>query len=417
MSESTKRKREHEIVHLNVSVNGDRNVAALGQFSGVNVAEGASFAMYKSKYTGQTFVHGESDRMEYDGYPETDKSRYCLAIYDETSSSVELVPASMFSMNTVIKARKKSNVPAIRQASVKYYEQRAALGEAFGSKKAKKIISEAVKNKIDAEQLQDLETAIVDTVKTSTENLPSQETRQKALSEDRPIPPYNLEATQPSAIYPIVDGLLSNREYSAIKTNAIEQESIEKNRMALFPKASQFITSRVSSTLNAPGNHTHRLKLLYYASLLMAVYEHRRVSSKTALAARLGSVPEVLLSGIIEKFTAVRSGQFGKAKDRNFIIDPTHESKLLCYLLVLILNIEQFHVDVNSFTTELGLKASKLVDLCKAIGCDVRSISGKEAEARGIKKSHMAVFKVATLNAPLKLPEVVKRTRSGPMRR
>ncbi|ANB12065.1 DNA-directed RNA polymerase I subunit RPA49 [Sugiyamaella lignohabitans] len=385
--------------------------AILGQFPGINVSETASFELYKSK-SGKALVHGQSDKLEYDGVSEgKDGNKYCVAVYDPQTKSLQLVPTPLVALSTIVKSKKRVRGPDIKQSNVRNSIQRTALGEAFGTKKAKKAITDLERNKIDADLLQDLETAIVDTVKTSTENLPSHEKIQEALSSERPIPPYNLEATDTSLIYPLIDGVFSKQEYDAMKVaSIILKEKDDAKRIAMFPqKTSTYIHTRVQNTILSEISSVdkiHKIKLLYYASLLIAVYENRRISSKTALLAKLGNPPEILVQGVINKFTVSKAGRFGRSKDMSFAIDPACENKLLCYFLVLALHLDNFSVEIPPLVHELSLKPSKLADLFKALGCNIKVVGAS-------KSNNNAGLKIAVLKAPLRLPEVAKRKRAG----
>lgn len=380
-------------------------------FGGQSVPKDASFNVYKRK--SDVIVHGENPVFEYDGQNQQDQGSYCLASYDPETNSVELYPSSLVNMAGVVKAKKMVEGPAVKQANVRNVLQRNALGEAFGTKKAKKAITEMERNRIDAEKLEDLEVAIVDTVQESTENLPSQEKRQETLSSTRPIPPHNLETTKVEEVYPL-DGIIPKFEWSYIRVQPITQEKDLSKKLSLFPhKTSQYVSSRMAAIENGVGTQTEKIKMIYYASLLLAVYENKRINNKAALLAKVGNPPEALISGILDRFAVSKASQFGKTKDRNFAIDPVHEHKLLCYLLALILRIDNYTAEIAPLAQELSLKPSKLAELFRALGCAVKPPTAVQAEALGLSKAAAANYKLAVLSAPLKLPDVAKRKRQG----
>ncbi|CAN6652463.1 DNA-directed RNA polymerase I subunit Rpa49p [Trichomonascus vanleenenianus] len=405
-------KRKREGGEVKVKSVGKERIAAVS-FGAINPSDDAEFSVYRAKTDSRTLVHGENTVFEYEGETEADQSKYCVAVYDPESTSVELYPADLVSMSSIVKAKKGSSGPAVRQANVRNALQRSALGEEFGTKKAKKAITDMERNRIEADKLEDLETAIVDVVKTSTESLPSQEERKATLSQDRPIPPHNLETHQVDEVYP-VEGIIPSREYAVIRVGPVVKEKTAKGRQALLPhKTSEVIAKRLVNLENGVGDQTEIIKLIYYASLLLAVYENKRVNNKAALLAKVGNPPEILISGILDRFAVSKAGHFGKTKDRNFAIDPVHENKLLCYLLALLLRIDNYMLEVAPLAKELSLKPSKLAELFKAMGCSVKNATVAQSEAFGIPRSQAANYKIATLSAPLKLPEVAKRKRQG----
>ena len=150
-------------------------------------------------------------------------------------------------------------------------------------------------------------------------------------------------------------------------------------------------------------------------SLLLGVYSNRRVSNKVKLLERLNSPPETLIDGVLDKFTLARPGQFGRSKDRSFFIDPQHEDKLLCYILTIIMHLDNFIVEVSPLAQELNTKPSKIVALFRVLGAIVKGATVAQADAFGIAKSAANTYKIATFKVPFKLPEMVRRGR-GPRR-
>uniref|UniRef100_A0A060T7S5 ARAD1B22308p n=1 Tax=Blastobotrys adeninivorans TaxID=409370 RepID=A0A060T7S5_BLAAD len=403
-----KRKREGAIE--NVAVKISSQPAGVAMLS-TEIPQDASFKVYAKK-TGECLVKGQSSTFQYDGESERSMGSYAVASYNPDTNEVEIFPASVVKVESTVKAKNRQDLEhRIKQANVRNSELRTALGEAFGTKKAKKAISDMERNRIDASRLEDIEGAIVDTVMTSTESLPTQEERAKAQSEERPIPPYNLETSQVDEVYP-VEGIIPKHEMAAIRVGAIAKEPTVEKRQALLPhKSSHYIAAKLAGLEKGVGEQQEKLKLIYYASLLLAVYENRRQSNRLALAAKLGNPPEVLVGGILDRFAVNKAGQFGRSKDRSFAIDPAHEHKMLCYFLALALRLDNYVLEVAPLANELSMKPSKLQELLKALGCSIKPATSAQAEALNLPGGAAAGHKLATLSAPLRLPEVAKRKR------
>lgn len=143
---------------------------------------------------------------------------------------------------------------------------------------------------------------------------------------------------------------------------------------------------------------------------LLGVYENRRVKDKQSLMTRLQNIPsEILVDGILDRFAISRATKFGKSKDKSFTIDPYHEDKLLTYLFILLLHINNFTVELVPLSKDLKLKNTRLVGLFRALGAIIKSATVGEAEALGIPKSAVGTYKIATLKVPFKLPELTRR--------
>lgn len=95
------------------------------------------------------------------------------------------------------------------------------------------------------------------------------------------------------------------------------------------------------------------------------------------------------------------------------LIDPKCEDKILCYLLVLLLKLNEYQLEVTPLSQDLSIKPSRLLALLKTIGCIIKNIPIGQAEKYGISKSIASNYKVATLKVPFKLPEIARRAGGG----
>lgn len=279
---------------------------------------------------------------------------------------------------------------------------------AFGTKKAKKAIADMERNRIDSDKLTTVAVDIVDSVRVASKDLPTREELNDQVSNDRPTPVANLEATDVEQIYP-VENIIPSREMQFIRVGSLLKEKDMEKKLELLPyqTKSKYVNKKLT-TLSQMGNQgALKLQLLYYLNLLMGVYENRRCFSKVKLMERLNSPPETLVDGILDRFTVAKSGQMGRSKERSFFIDPQHEDKLLCFILVLVLHLDNFIVEVTPLAQELSIKPSKIVSLFRAIGAIVKGATVAQAEAFGIPKSAANTYKIATLKVPFKLPEMV----------
>ena len=200
-----------------------------------------------------------------------------------------------------------------------------------------------------------MEIDIVDNVAEITAELPSREQLQLEGAVDRPIPYADETATAVEDIYTL-DAIIPNAEWSAIRVGAVLEEESAEKRLELmpFPK-SAFVAKNLDKYVSMAN--TTKVRMLYYASLLLGVYNNRRVRDKTTLMEKLGNKPaEILVDGILERFAvAKRTGGFAKSKDRSFTIDPFHEDKLLCHILALLFHINGFTLELLPLAHELNM--------------------------------------------------------------
>ncbi|KAI5951698.1 RPA49 [Candida jiufengensis] len=388
--------------HIKVTSYTDEPVAAVGSFfNGLSVPPSTKFNVYQHKKKQDFIIHGESEHLNYDGDSQNNDNDYVLAVYDPNTKSVELYKTPYLPTKVSAKKNRVYKGPSVKSVGLKNNVQRNALGEAFGTKKAKQAITNLEKNRIDSEKLQDLELDIVDTVQESTAPITT-ETQTFSI-----MPKPNVSATNVEDVYPIKK-IIPEKDWSYIRVQPLLTDS---NPLEQLPSQPEFVKSRISRLIEQ--ENIEKLQILYYASLLFGVYENRRVSNKSALLTRLqNKVSESLIDGILNRFTINRASNFGRSKDRAFTIDPNNEDKLLCYLILSLLHLSNFTVELNPLAKDLKLKPTKLVSLFRAVGATIKSATVAEAEALGIPKSAAGTYKIANLKVPFKLPELTRKGKS-----
>ena len=409
-----KRAREGKTTEIRVASFTEEPTAIVGSlFNGLVVPESTEFDIYKHKKHEKFLMHGESATLDYNGQTEDDdNNEYLVGLYDPLNKSIDLYRAPYVNARVSAKSARKFDGPSIKSQGTRNIAQRNALGEAFGTKKAKSAIASAERNRIDADKLADIEMDIIDNVSKSTQDLPTREKMAQEVVDDRPTPVANVDATNVEDIYP-VHNIIPSKEWSYLRIQPLLDEDNDSARLELLPYSkSSYIAKTLPSLINQ--NNHEKLQLLMYASLLFGVYTNRRVRDKESLMTRLqNKVSEVLVDGVLERFTIAKASQFGKSKDRSFVIDPHHEDKLLCYLLAIILHLNNFMVELPPLAHELNMKPTRLVGLFKALGATIKSATVGQAEAFGIPKNMAATYKIASLKVPFKLPEMTRRGKAS----
>lgn len=399
------------------SYEAEPSIAVASFFKGFHAPVDTKFKLYRNKHSNDQYIlHGENDRLEYIGQTDSESvtgSQYVVGVFNKKKNSVDLYKAPVLVSKVVSKSKRDLAGPKIKnQGQVRGSVLRNALGEAFGTKKAKKAISDLERNRVDSDKLVDVAVDIVDTVKSASKGLPTRKEMEASVSNDRPTPLANLDATDVEQIYP-VENIIPSRELQSIRVNGILKEKDIEKKLDFFPyipKSTKYIKKKLD--IFKEPSQIVKLQLLYYLTLLLGVYENRRCRSKDKLMEKLNSPPESLVDGILERFTVARQGAFGRSKNRSFFVDPHNEDKLLCYILVIMLHLDNFIVEISPVAQDIGLKPSKITSLFRIIGCIVKSATVAQAEAFGISKADISTYKIATLKVPFKLPEMSRRGRA-----
>lgn len=395
------------------AVEDEPKFAVSAFFNGLNIPSATKFDLFKHKRADKYLLHGENDTLDYNAQTAAENeenNEYVVALYDPRSKAVELFKAPLMYGQVTARNSRVHKGPKIKSLGVQNYLQRTALGQAFGTKKAKAALVNLERNRIDTEGLLAMEMDIVDNVKLLTVDLPTRVALADSAEAARPTPPANVEATLVENIYSL-DSVIPDNEWESIRIQPLIDAADELQRSELLPFSTSTYLNGLATKFAGAGL-SEKVGLVYYASLLLGVYHNRRVRDKNTLMEKLGNKPaDVLVDGVVSRFAVARTTNFGKAKDRLFAIDPFHEDKLLCYLIVLLLHIEDFTVDVVPLSHELNMKPSRLVLLLRVVGTTVKPMPVGRAEALGISKKEATAHKIAVLRVPFKLPELTRRGR------
>lgn len=402
-------KKEFKTTQLRVAACSEKPAAVVASFfSGLNVDAATAFDLYHHPANGY-LLHGENSTLEYNAHsaPE-DTNDYVVALYDPAHKSVELFRAPMVHGLVTSLEHRVHKGPKIKLRGARNAAQRTALGEAFGTKKAKAAIASLERNRIDADKLHDMELDIVDNVKELTLDLPTREQLQDVDALVRPTPPANVAATAPEDVYAL-HAIVPKKEWAAVRVQPLLAEEDAEKRLEMMPyPKSAFVAKNLPKYVAL--HNTEKVAMVYYASLLFGIYHNRRVRDKTSLLERMDNRPaEALVDGALSRFAVGRTTAVGKSKDRSFVIDPFHEDKLLCYLIALLFHIEGFTVEILPLANELNMKPTRLIGLLRALGAVVKPIGVGMADAIGLLRKEAATYKVAQLKVPFKLPEMVRR--------
>lgn len=324
------------------------------------------------------------------------KTRYCIAIENTQNNVFDVIPVPLVHLECHVKAQKIHE-----ESQEKNYEkEKMELGEAFGSKRMKKTIQNKALHTISTQQLEDVSHIMINNIKETTKNMSNIEEIHTDTHANLPIPPPNTQTTELKEVYSLSD-IISPSELSAIHIKTIIQESNERNRTALLPfKNSRYINEHLTKALSAKKKNKRHIKLLYYASLLMAFYtNHQLVSKKDLLTKKLGDPPLILVDNLITRFS-----EYARSRTNHETIQSVITSygvdKILCYLFALCLIIDDFSVDINLLAQDLSLSNQKCKELFKTLGCKIQGYTETERLTLNLSKAEAKSYKRAVLTLP-----------------
>lgn len=381
-----------------------------------------------------SILHGESTNglLKFDA-DEINDSQYLIGIFNGKENKLRIIKNSKLfsgrvkSSKNLISDAKLIKTLKRKEIEGSYAERRNALGEEFGTKKAKKAINEASRNKINSESLEDSQIDIIDGIKQTTKNMPNREEMNKLVEiENRVIPPFNINAKNVEDIYSIeeiipIEILSSFPINSFIDGNYSDEKIIEKINLLPYvnkeDNKSSIIFKLFKNILNETNlitdNLKFKLQLLSFTSMLIGLYFNRRVNRRDKLIESFKNIPPSrCINYMLQLFSKNNSNNNGNNKRsinfdreiRMFSIGPKEEDKILCHIIVFLLTLFDYRLDLTILASDLSLKPSKLLALVRTLGCQV--LVGNKNDGSDSIGSKIAVLKV-----PFKAPEIVRRFR------
>ncbi|RUS34480.1 LOW QUALITY PROTEIN: A49-like RNA polymerase I associated factor-domain-containing protein, partial [Jimgerdemannia flammicorona] len=327
--------------------------------------------------------------------------RYVLGVRSKSANTLTLKEAPVFALHRTVKAL-KSLSSAKSNPTEQFRVAKAALGEAFGTKKVKQQIKALERNVIDTSAMQDVAGIIQEQIEEKTNTLPSKEEIKLGTDSERPIPPYNLSAESAEEIYKLED-IISDGEMLVIPIKPLlDATNKEERRLPLPFRVSSFINDRLDLILTKPGKKSRkRIRMLMYLSYMMvfSTLNDKQLADRETVSKILLNAPSPIIDRFYDRFTEVVGGPGGKHK-----WTPVNKDRLLCYIFLLSLMIDQYSTDPAVLATDLSLKMTRTTELFKTLGCKVESLNPTQRAQLDLTTSEAKKMKRATLLAPLTFP-------------
>ncbi|KIY65180.1 Rpa49 subunit specific to nuclear RNA polymerase I [Cylindrobasidium torrendii FP15055 ss-10] len=425
-----KRKREASperttIAASDVSYTPGQNVPVLLSFPAIQPTAETPFKCYahkksrKDKEANESVptavgvtVAAETEDMEFVTNADETKEvegagcKYMIAVHNKRTGATELLPM------TVPVHIVKQNVKALKSAMVDtekpgggYQVAKTALGESFGTKKAKASIRAAERNKVDVAAMQGAMDHVMDGIEKGAGGLPSKDEAKAEANANRLVPPYDEHAVEPADIYPL-QNIVPENEWKAISISALERAEDFKARLALLPeRRSEWVNGHLRKTQGmSPKNIKKTLKFAYYVSTMIAFrrFAGRRECNLDTLQEQLKTVPDTIVEGMYLRFTEASRG----SSDRTFTSGC--QTKLLTYMFALCLKADGFASDPPTLSNDLGLPVSQVQQTFKSLGCTLKSLSENERAKLGLSNTK-STTKMAVLTAPVTFPNPPRR--------
>lgn len=275
------------------------------------------------------------------------------------------------------------------------YERRTALGEEFGTRKAKKALKSVADNAIMAstDNLGQAENTMLQNVKEVFAKSATKEELQAAVDQVRPVPKGNYNAEHIQDVY-IPREIIGSEILNAVPVMDW-QEAVRNNEAVNVP--SRFVAHRIARVA-ANKEDKERLQVLRYLLWVIILWVTtgkgrergtKTIAKRDKLRELLSPAPEVVIENIRRKFSD------------NGVMRKEHMELLMTHCCVFASIIDNFEVNMNDLREDLKLEQKQLAQYFMEVGAQV-----KQSKAGGVMKH------IAKLQLPLVFPKI----RSGARR-
>jgi DNA-directed RNA polymerase I subunit RPA49 len=283
-------------------------------------------------------------------------------------------------------------------------EQRNNLGQAFGTKKAKKAIASVTENAISTRgqpaKMDAAAQAMIASIAKDAEGIASREQLAADADASKPRPTTNVGATDIKDVY-TVDNLIGGEILKVVPVFDWLQAIQAKKEIVV---KSEYVANRIQNT----AMNTEKLRILRYLLLLIDLY----ISSKQKFAKKVlpkrdemkrvaGGLPEAVIESVRRQFSS--NGEMSKYQTDLLI---THVCALACL-------VDNYTVDMYDLQADLRLDTKGMSQYFHEIGARTIALPEPMRKELGLDKATAAQRKVAKLKLPLEFPKVafVRRTR------
>jgi DNA-directed RNA polymerase I subunit RPA49 len=274
-----------------------------------------------------------------------------------------------------------------------HVQRRQELGEAFGTKKARKAIVERSQNAISSGlkgtngTLAASDMALMDRIKEKAVQVPTQADLQASINASRPIPQGNFEADEVQDVY-IPEVFIGTGVLILIPVRDW-QEACDKDEGLQL--ASRFVANRVVREAAKPDS-VLRLRRLRYLLLLIVFWRTTskgkghgvwRIAKREKLRESMAPAPEHVLESIRRQFS-----EQGEMRKLQVDLLMTH-----CAALALV--IDGFEMDIFDLREDLKLEEKEMSQYVAELGgtTEVKKMDGRRA-------------RIAKLRLPLQFPKL-----------
>ncbi|KAK4230828.1 DNA-directed RNA polymerase I subunit rpa49 [Podospora fimiseda] len=311
-----------------------------------------------------------------------------VAILDPKIGEINIIPAKKMVVRHKVRSKSVLDDSFANRAAQTHIEKRTALGEEFGTKKAKKALKAVADNAIMAnDRMGVAERNMLDSVQDASKNMATKEELQAAVDNARPVPRGNFDAEEIQDVY-IPEQIIGTEVFNAIPVMDW-QDAVKKRENIKLP--SRFVANRINRVASNE-NAVHRLKVMRYFLWVFILYYTagkgrergtKSIAKRDKLRELLAPAPEVVVENIRRKFSD------------NGVMRKSHVDLLMTHCCVFACLIDNFEVNMFDLREDLKLEQNQLQLYFQEIGARIKQ-----------SKSGDKITYIAKLALPLQFPKM-----------
>ncbi|KAH7920228.1 RNA polymerase I associated factor, A49-like protein [Leucogyrophana mollusca] len=312
-----------------------------------------------------THIAGEADAVDFYTSAETRRAsvgcRYLVGVHNKRTGTTTLREAPLHLLAHDVKALKGADPAAV--SALQRPEARAALGETFGTKKAKLAIRAQERNRVDVGAMQGVAGHLQESIQRNTQALPTKEEAKAAADSTRLVPTYDAGALNPEDVYPRPN-IIPDAEWKVLTTSPFTSAQDTQERIALLPfKRSSWVNEHLGLAFAGPTPRRDTIKLLFYISSMLAFRNATfKKFDKASVQEKLAGVPGAVVDGLLARFTETARGST-EAR-----VTSQSETLLLTSMFALCLRVDDFATDTSLIAADLSQPVAKINSLFKSLG-------------------------------------------------
>lgn len=349
-------------------------------------------------YVGQSHGPNVSNRHLY--------ARHLLCVKDKKTQKMKILDAKIIDMRPVLHGEdelEENPEESIFKPNMSYLEKNDLVTTAFGGAKKKAAMEARIRNKIEGDVLDAAVGSVVNhtLAQTTLEDIESSLVKEDANSV---IPPINKEAQLPSDVYSFSD-IISDEVMIAL--GGAVGDFVDSTREIITQwkqekKYPDYIIAHLFTLPMESKARLHRAQCLLYLHYMVLMHhlKYKDMRRKDPLPE---DVPTPVSKHLLNSFTQTSIAPNGR---KSRVCPARLKDKLISYILVLCLFIDEYEVEYTPLLQDLTLTSLRMQTYFRNLGCKVKVKKGAAGEGDA---------RLAELAIPLTFPDPTKK--KGPKRR